>query len=68
MFGTITTTSNSATTNATPKPGTCPAMGLYSPFCASCTVDTDCLGIQKCCPAGFSGRNCCFAVYLGPKL
>uniref|UniRef100_T1J307 WAP domain-containing protein n=1 Tax=Strigamia maritima TaxID=126957 RepID=T1J307_STRMM len=52
-----------STTSASSKPGSCPAMGLFGPFCASCTADTQCPGMQKCCPAGNSGRNCCSAVF-----
>ncbi|KAL4681433.1 hypothetical protein H8959_006910 [Pygathrix nigripes] len=42
----------------TSRPGVCPAEGL-EPSTSPCSLDTDCPGLQKCCP--WSGGRCCMA-------
>ncbi|KAL4833588.1 hypothetical protein H8958_001639 [Nasalis larvatus] len=42
----------------TSRPGVCPAEGP-EPSTSPCSLDTDCPGLQKCCP--WSGGRCCMA-------
>ncbi|KAL4672468.1 hypothetical protein H8957_009642 [Semnopithecus entellus] len=42
----------------TSRPGVCPAEGP-EPSTSPCSLDTDCPGLQKCCP--WSGERCCMA-------
>uniref|UniRef100_T1J306 WAP domain-containing protein n=1 Tax=Strigamia maritima TaxID=126957 RepID=T1J306_STRMM len=44
------------------KPGDCPKIFVMNPWCPVCSEDSQCPGIQKCCPD--SGKKCCFAVLL----
>uniref|UniRef100_A0A2R8ZCL1 Uromodulin like 1 n=1 Tax=Pan paniscus TaxID=9597 RepID=A0A2R8ZCL1_PANPA len=42
----------------TSRPGVCPAEGP-EPSTSPCSLDTDCPGLEKCCP--WSGGRCCMA-------
>ncbi|XP_063576983.1 uromodulin-like 1 isoform X2 [Pongo abelii] len=42
----------------TSRPGVCPAEGPEPPT-SPCSLDTDCPGLEKCCP--WSGGRCCMA-------
>ncbi|PNJ42420.1 UMODL1 isoform 1, partial [Pongo abelii] len=42
----------------TSRPGVCPAQGPEPPT-SPCSLDTDCPGLEKCCP--WSGGRCCMA-------
>ncbi|XP_073743155.1 uromodulin-like 1 [Callorhinus ursinus] len=49
----------------TSRPGVCPEVGLEAPA-SPCVLDTDCLGLRKCCPSSW-GHHCVAPALRAPE-